>query len=1279
MCDPISPCGEEGTCVEGECVYPEVVCDDGDPCTNNLCIEGVCQNPALSCSDDNSCTVDACDPQTGSCTFTPGDDGVACDDGDPCTANDVCVAGQCVGVAVVGPTGLSSLDATLGMVDAVHGVAPIPLPDGSPGYALAGEAWSLDGQPQNPDQGWVGVVDADGQQLWALGLGGPGDDGLQGVAALPGGGFVAVGTYAAPGSQRDDLWVLGVAPTGDAATPYAVQGRRLFDSGGDDAAFAVAPLPASAGGGFVVAGRAGGANGGLSMKDGWLLRFDDQGRDLWRETFGGPGDDELLAVAVGDDGLIYAAGTSSPGAGAAPAAPSPQDADAWLLVVDAHGQLVRERRWDVGGGWEDEALAVVPVFSAPNGEPRGEGVLLAGRTRAPSGSQRAWAARLDAFGALAWDLFVPETGALDTDTAFYGAAADAGGFVLVGAQGVASLTVGVDSLGNQRWMRSVPTVGPLTSLAARPADLGWVAGASAEAEAVQLVRLDAWGHGTCEDAGACVTKTVSVCADDNPCVVPACEPYSDPGTGDPCTADMKGPAAPCPGSDACHPVGACDDGGNCVDAPRLFSWTGTEAMVPAVADLVPRRRGGLALLGDLADPGGANARAHAWYLGPDGFYEGGNEPYVAPDTWTSHVTAATRVYDGRLVVVGAQTDGGQTSSDGFIQWLKPDGGPVAGLAYTYPGQPGLWAQWLDVAASEDGRTVAAVGSEGYPTTTPIFQTWDARGNPIVPNPVYVGAGGMLDTLDAIAPFGDSGWVAAGQTDTVGDGIVSARVAWFDLQGNGVGEVTFEDPQDPLMAALLPRDLLTLPDGRVLVVGERQSGTAALPESFLAVVSGPGGVVSNLTILDGNDGNPALERVAQGPLGLVAVGHTVVGFDLVVVGFNLNPDVVASASPVVRSWTWTPPGASPVVLGPLAARVLPGGDLLMAGTVGAAPQPFAARLDPWGNGASCSTAGSCGLTDVRACDGPVDGDPCTTSYCDASAGGCLANVSQPDATCSGSSCTSAGLCSDPGGCGAPIACNDGDPLTLDACVEGVGCVFTPYPDWSEQCQAGLSQPDVMPDCDGDGVADVCTDVAHGGAPVAPGVWRRGDDLTQPFGDPGVEDRLAFASPASVAFVAHGEERGVELRMEEPFGDGTDTWGPSLPGSYDFLGVSVYAAWQAAAGAPADDGASEGWTAGLGERLELHYSLGTQPFGGFQRWDGQTWAYQDATVSVDVAGDRVRITGMGAGPSPCAPFLVVVVVEVMDTSAGAYQKLVKVVGASDTGELVTAYPYTQLIAP
>ncbi len=90
-CDPLSGCLH---------LANTAPCDDGDACTvGDLCADKACvPGPAADCDDGNVCTDDSCDPATG-CQHAANT--AACDDNNSCTKGDHCVAGKCVGEAVV--------------------------------------------------------------------------------------------------------------------------------------------------------------------------------------------------------------------------------------------------------------------------------------------------------------------------------------------------------------------------------------------------------------------------------------------------------------------------------------------------------------------------------------------------------------------------------------------------------------------------------------------------------------------------------------------------------------------------------------------------------------------------------------------------------------------------------------------------------------------------------------------------------------------------------------------------------------------------------------------------------------------------------------------------------------------------------------------------------------------------------------------------------------------------------------------------------------------------
>src|SRR5436190_76166 len=73
----------------------------------------------------------------------------------------------------------------------------------------------------------------------------------------------------------------------------------------------------------------------------------------------------------------------------------------------------------------------------------------------------------------------------------------------------------------------------------------------------------------------------------------------------------------------------------------------------------------------------------------------------------------------------------------------------------------------------------------------------------------------------------------------------------------------------------------------------------------------------------------------------------------------------------------------------------------------------------------------------------DGNPCTIDSC-VEPGGCQHVQTPPNAPCSdGNACTTGDHCDTAGACisGPPTVCNDSRECTSDACVPGRGCVFT----------------------------------------------------------------------------------------------------------------------------------------------------------------------------------------------------------------------------------------------
>jgi hypothetical protein len=101
LCEDGNPCTDDACLGEEGCDHAALdagECVDGDACTvGDHCAAGVCVGLPVVCDDDDPCTQDLCDGQ-GGCTSAPAVG--PCDDGDPCTVGDLCGAEGCAGTPV---------------------------------------------------------------------------------------------------------------------------------------------------------------------------------------------------------------------------------------------------------------------------------------------------------------------------------------------------------------------------------------------------------------------------------------------------------------------------------------------------------------------------------------------------------------------------------------------------------------------------------------------------------------------------------------------------------------------------------------------------------------------------------------------------------------------------------------------------------------------------------------------------------------------------------------------------------------------------------------------------------------------------------------------------------------------------------------------------------------------------------------------------------------------------------------------------------------------------
>lgn len=199
-------------------------------------------------------------------------------------------------------------------------------------------------------------------------LGGQQYDQFAGVAFLDDGSLVAAGSTFLGSDIYQKGWAARVRADGRAVW------ELVFQEHARSKLRAVAP---AGGGDVLVAGLYQDSAEARSL--GLIARLDGDGRVLWAQAHGGPGEDEIYAIAARPGGGIVAAGRT--------ALDSDAPQRAWLLFLDDEGGRVAERTYEIGPA---TALALLP-----DGD-----IVLAGHSagETPDG----WVARLDGTGEIRW-------------------------------------------------------------------------------------------------------------------------------------------------------------------------------------------------------------------------------------------------------------------------------------------------------------------------------------------------------------------------------------------------------------------------------------------------------------------------------------------------------------------------------------------------------------------------------------------------------------------------------------------------------------------------------------------------------------------------------------------------------------------------------------------------------------------------------------------------------------------------------------------------------------
>ncbi len=212
--------------------------------------------------------------------------------------------------------------------------------------------------------------------VWRATFGGPGFDVGNSVVETEDGGLIVAGRTNSIGAGGYDAWLISTDSKG------RERWNRTYGGPGDEEAMAVLE---TSDGELIVTG---GTNyRGAGDFDAWLIKTDSKGGEIWNETFGGPGYEWAYSLEkTGDGGYIVLGETESFGAGGK---------DAWLIKTDAEGNELWNRTY--GGAKDDGGRSVK--------ETENEGYIFTGFTESfGAAGTDLWLLKTDSEGAEVWNV-----------------------------------------------------------------------------------------------------------------------------------------------------------------------------------------------------------------------------------------------------------------------------------------------------------------------------------------------------------------------------------------------------------------------------------------------------------------------------------------------------------------------------------------------------------------------------------------------------------------------------------------------------------------------------------------------------------------------------------------------------------------------------------------------------------------------------------------------------------------------------------------------------------
>jgi hypothetical protein len=251
---------------------------------------------------------------------------------------------------------------------------------------------------------WLIKVDAHGNEVWNKTFGGPYTDYGCNIIATKDGNYLLVGYKCYDNATGDNEcpngWLIKVN----------ADGNELWNQtyGTAETADYTVVVAETADGGYALAG--GSWPNVCGEEDAWLVKVDADGNEQWSRTYGDSYIDAFWSItATSDDGVVLTGSTNG------------ETGDLWVLKLDENGNEQWSKTY--GGCNSDQGWWIIATSDG--------GYAVSGSTYSyGAGNSDAWLLKLDSKGNLQWN---QTYGGASTDATFVLTATSDGGYAMVGS------------------------------------------------------------------------------------------------------------------------------------------------------------------------------------------------------------------------------------------------------------------------------------------------------------------------------------------------------------------------------------------------------------------------------------------------------------------------------------------------------------------------------------------------------------------------------------------------------------------------------------------------------------------------------------------------------------------------------------------------------------------------------------------------------------------------------------------------------------------------------